>query len=201
MRKKGLSLLLAVCVLAGCQYIPGLNQSQESTAVESTNQAEDVVDEVIEIPADTAYLKLDEAAKKEQYATLDRVKKSSASVKTPLSYSQIQEITSQEAYTQLIVDSSEKPFVLFLGYDESAYSKAFVTKLNQLAKEMDVPIYYYNVRRRANDTNFKTAMEFYKIDSVPYAFIIHDAKVQGKVNYDSTMAEIEQFLTDFKNIQ
>ncbi|MCW6662996.1 thioredoxin family protein [Aerococcaceae bacterium NML190073] len=201
MSKKWLSLALATIALAGCQYIPGLNQQQDSAVVETENKAEEVVDEVVEIAADTTYLNLDEAAKKEAYAALDRVKKSSDSSKTPLSYSQVKEITSQDEYTQFLIDSTKKPFVLFLGYDESAYSKAFAPKLNQLAKEMDVPIYYYNVRRRAQDSNFKQAMEFYKIDSVPYAFVLQDAKVKGKVNYDSTMAEIEQFLTEFKNIQ
>lgn len=194
--KKYLLVGSIVCALLGGVVNTGHNVLYMEEASDKA-----IVDDLVEIQKDIEYLKLDEKAKKEAYTKLDNIKKSSHDSKTPLSFSQIKEVTSEEEYSQLLLNSKKEAFILYLGFDECPYCKAFTPKLNQLAKEMKLDIYYYNVRKRNQDPNFKTAMAFYKVDSVPHAFIVQDIKVKGMVNYDSTMEEIEQFLIKFTKLK
>lgn len=190
---KTLSVLtLGACLLSGVVLI------EAPQTVQAEQQKE--VDEIVEIKEGTEFLKMSKEDKEKAYAELDRVNLSTKATTTPLSYPQIQEITSEEAYTKMILASKDTPFIIYFGFDECPYCKAFSPKLNQLAAEMDVPIYYYNTRQRNNDPNFKTVIESYKIQTVPHAFIVHNAKPTEKINHASTMADIETFVAKFKEI-
>ena len=86
--------------------------------------------------------------------------------------------------------------IIYLGFDECPYCHAFSPKLNQLAKEKGVTVYYYNTRKHANDSNFESAMQVYGVNKVPNAFIVKGGKPGINVNHASKMAELEAFINE-----
>lgn len=189
---KAMALTVGVTsVLAGCQQIDEfLNGSQGSV------QSVTVVDGIIKFDESTHLTDLAEADKKAAYESLDNIHKSTTDTTSPLSYSNVKEIETDKQYLDLILTTTKQPAVVYLGFDECPFCRVFLPKINQLAKEKGVTLNYYNVRKHANDHNFKDVMEVYNVKSVPQAFIVKAGKPIKNVNYDSTMEEIEAFITE-----
>lgn len=197
--KKSLLLLTSMVLLTGCQFLSHSENQSIDTRITQTVEG-DRVDQEVVIPEDTAFLTMSEEEKVAAYAALDKIALYSSDTKSPISFSMIEELTSEVAYTDFILSTQNQAKVIYLGFDECPYCKAFTPKINQLAKETETPIYYYNTRRRATDSNFETAMNMYKVETVPHAFIVKNGQVVSKINHDSSMDAIEAFFKKVKEM-
>lgn len=181
----------AITLLSACDLMPRLGSS--NAEIEVTVQGERQDTEVA-FADDVQLLNLSDSEKATLYADYDAIEKYSAGTKSPIAYSQVTELDSDQAYTDFILSTQKEAKIIYLGFDECPYCKAFTPKLNQLAKELDLPVYYYNTRRRENDLNYQSAMATYNVQTVPHAFIMKNGKVQAKVNHLSSMSAIEAFV-------
>ena len=139
--------------------------------------------------------------KADLYQQLDAITRYDGSQEPdPSSYSQVHPIESQADYEALIQASQDQPMVFVIGFDSCPYCKAFVPKLNQLAKEAQLAVYYYNTDKRQNDDNFDQVIkEVFQIQTAPHAFIVQEGKARHPLNDQSTMAEIEAFVEEAKH--
>lgn len=185
----GLSLMLVACS----------NQSASESFEFEALQDLERQDQIVTIPEETEFLTMDEQAKETIYESLDAIGTSSEAETVPEDYSHIEEINSEQEYVDLLVASQDQAVIIYLGFDECPWCKAFSPKLNQLASEYDLPIYYYNTRAREQDVTFTSSMETYGVDTVPYAFIVDSNKAQERINHHSSMEQIEEFLTIYVN--
>lgn len=197
--KKSLLLLSSLVLLTGCQFLSSSNNSSIDTRITQTVEGERLDQEVI-IPEDTSFLTMSQEEKEAAYTTLDKIALYSSDTKSPISFSMVQELSSEVAYTDFILSTQSQAKVIYLGFDECPYCKAFTPKINQLAEETETPIYYYNTRKRANDSNFETAMAMYNVETVPHAFIVKNGQVVSKINHDSSMDAIEAFFEKVKEL-
>ena len=191
MNKKKLVKLSLVSLLSGMLLA---TQSPVNISAETSSESE--VDSIVSIPEDASWLQLPQNEKEAIYSELDKIDLSTKDTTSPMSYSNVKEVKTQQDYTDLILSTTKKKVIVYLGFDECPYCKVFLPKLNQLAKEKDVTIYYYNVRKHRNDSNFQSAMEVYQVDAVPNAFIVKQGKPIKNVNYDSKMTDIEAFVEE-----
>lgn len=209
--KKTLILFASVFALGGCTLLANnsdqsTSSSQETNAettntnasleeqVTSTVEAEGKLDAPVEIADDVAFLQMTDQEKAAAYAPLDQIEKYSAGKKSPISYSNIVEIKDQQAYRDFSLSTQKEAKIVYLGFDECPYCKAFTPKLSQFVKEMDVTVYYYNTRKRANDQDFESVIATFNVDTVPHAFIVKNGKPIQFINHTSTMADIEAFV-------
>lgn len=184
--------MLSLTLLSGCQLMSG--KTGDLDAVISQVVEGDRIDAPVEIADDVVFKTMDEKEKAEMFAELDKIEKHGAGTKSPISYSNVKELTSDEDYLNFVLDSNKAAQIIYLGFDECPYCKTFTPKLNQFAKENDLTIYYYNTRKRANDPNYESTVANFKIETVPHAFIMHKGKLVGKINDSSSMAAIEAFV-------
>ncbi|MBG9982437.1 thioredoxin family protein [Aerococcaceae bacterium DSM 111020] len=134
----------------------------------------------------------------EVYRELDAVTQLSGSMPETTTYSQIESFHQFKQLNQLFEESNEMPIVIYFGYDTCPYCKAFVPKINQLAKENDVTIHYYNTDKYLNDPDFNKIVGPFKIKTVPHAFLIEEKEIIEVVNEKSRMEEIEVFIKQAK---
>lgn len=180
-----LCFLLTACTSAGNNF--------DYTELEG----KDRIDAAVEIPSEAHFLKMDNDAKSLVYASLDLIGTNAKSNKPAKDYSQIVEITSEDAYAKLLESTEEQAKIIYLGFDECPWCKAFLPKINQLASEFDVTIHYYNTRSRQVDSTFMSNMKHFGVDTVPYAFIMEDGDNKERINHMSSMQQIEDFFSQY----
>lgn len=186
-----ITLLSISHFLVGCDLMP--KAGSNSNAIEQFVEGERLDAEVV-IAEDINFGEMPQDQKEKIYAELDKIEMYKAGTKSPISYANISELKSDEDYMDFILDSQKEAKIIYLGFDECPYCKAFSPKISQFAKEQNVTVYYYNTRKRANDANFQTAMTTYNVETVPHAFIVKNGKVVEKINHNNTMASIEAFV-------
>lgn len=184
--------LSSLTVLTACDLMP--TQGSSNAAIQEVVGEGERQDKEVAFAEGTQLLSLSDEEKESLYAEYDAIEMYSKGTKSPISYPQITELTSDAAYTDFILASQKEAKIIYLGFDECPYCKAFTPKLSQFAQELDVPVYYYNTRKRANDPNFQTSMATYNVETVPHAFIVKNGKVVAKINHLSTMSAIEAFV-------
>ncbi|MBD3949229.1 thioredoxin family protein [Tuanshanicoccus lijuaniae] len=194
MNKYKMTLIAAAAafLVGGCNIIS--KGGDASADIKQTVTAENRLDKAVSIPEDTQFKTMDKAEKEKLYAELDKIEKFSQDTKSPISYSNIEEITSDAEYTDFILNSQKNASIIYLGFDECPYCKAFTPKLSHLAKEYGVKVYYYNTRKRDNDANFKSIVSMYNVETVPHAFIVKNGDVVNKINHEHSMTAIEAFV-------
>lgn len=143
---------------------------------------------------DFSFLNISAEEKQKRFAEYDMIETFSKSTKSPISYSNIEEITSQEAYTEFILSTMKEAKIIYLGFNECPACKAFSPKINQFAKEQGIQIAYYNTRSRAGDRDYDSVINSYQVDTVPHAFIMSKGKPIAKVNHASSMEALEAFV-------
>lgn len=138
--------------------------------------------------------------KKALYEKLDKILYSPETKEKAEELSNFEVIDSDKAYDKFIKESKKEAQIIYFGFQECPYCRAFSPKINQLAKEAQVTIYYYNVQDRQEDKNYIDIIETYGIDSVPHAFMVKDGK-PDKIFLDSqsTMADMEAFINKVKD--
>lgn len=197
---KCLGLSSALLLLVACNQETSTQEASSSEAVASEESVE-LVDQAVNFDEGTQLLTMDETEKKERYSELDMIDIFTGETETADTYSQINNIETEKDYAELLVSTNEKPAIVYLGFNECPFCKVFTPKINQLASEMGIEIYYYNTKEHAEDATFASAMQLYNVETVPHAFIVENAKAGSKVNHESTMLEIEAFLQEYLEIQ
>ncbi|WP_454927291.1 thioredoxin family protein [Abiotrophia defectiva] len=183
---------LASLSLAACNLGQGGNNSSNNT----TNATVTEVDKKVEISDNTNIAGMSESEKASFYSSLDQITLDTSEGLKPGEYSNIKEIITEQEYNDLILSTTDGPKIVYLGFDECPYCHAFSPKINQLAKEKGVTVYYYNTRKHANDSNFQSAMQVYGVNKVPNAFIVKSGKPGTNVNHSSKMADLEAFINE-----
>lgn len=177
------------------------NSSEASTTANSDNESnviaeEDLIDGEVIIDDNLQFLAMEPAEKAARYAEYDYINKNTLTEVAALDFSQVEEVASEEEYNELMEKSMDEAVVLYLGFDECPYCRAFIPKLNHLAKELDVTLHYYNTNRRADDRNFNDVIQFLNIETVPHAFILQKGEIKARINNQNTMQEMENFLRE-----
>lgn len=177
------------------------NSSEASTTANSDNESndvaeEDLIDGEVIIDDNLQFLAMELAEKAARYAEYDHINKNTLTEVAALDFSQVEEVASEEEYNELMEKSMDEAVVLYLGFDECPYCRAFIPKLNHLAKELDVTLHYYNTNRRADDRNFNDVIQFLNIETVPHAFILQQGEIKARINHQNTMQEMENFLRE-----
>ncbi|MBK0347608.1 thioredoxin family protein [Aerococcaceae bacterium zg-ZJ1578] len=194
MKKYKLTLIAAAAafLVAGCDLVSQLGGS--SADINQTVTEENRLDKEVVIPEDTQFKTMAQAEKDKLYAELDKIEKHSEGTKSPISYANVEEITSDAAYTDFILGTQNEVGIIYLGFDECPYCKAFTPKLSHLAKEYGVKVHYYNTRKRSDDASYQSIIGTYNVETVPHAFIVKNGEVVDKINHEHTMNAIEAFV-------
>ncbi|WIK67299.1 thioredoxin family protein [Globicatella sanguinis] len=175
------------------------NSNEASTTANNDNESnviaeEDLIDGEVVIDDNLQFLAMEPAEKAARYAEYDHINKNTLTEVAALDLSQVKEVASGEEYNELMEKSMDEAVVLYLGFDECPYCRAFIPKLNHLAKELDVTLHYYNTNRRVEDLNFNDVIQFLNIETVPHAFILQQGEIKARINHQNTMQEMEDFL-------
>lgn len=198
---KLLSLVSMSFLLGACQDTETATEKKASAP--STTESEEsveLVDRKVEISEGTAFLQMDESEKASAYAELDEIDLFTGEVAPTSAMSNMINVDSEADYAQLLINTKDQPAIVYLGFDDCPFCKVFSPKLNQLASEFDLDIYYYNTHERDKDATFANAMQLYNVQTVPHAFIVENGEPGSKVNHESTMIEIEAFLAEFSEL-
>ncbi|XJS11349.1 hypothetical protein ACF3NG_03695 [Aerococcaceae bacterium WGS1372] len=155
------------------------------------------IDQTISIPSDTEFLKMDDSVKKTHYEALDKIGVDAQSQYKASDYSNIEELDSEKAYIKFLESNQEEAKIMYIGFDECPWCKAFSPKINQIASEFDLPIYYYNTRSRSEDLTYMQIMENFQVETVPYVFIMVEGEPMERINHLSSMQQIEDFFSLF----
>ncbi len=182
MMKKVWSRLILMIVLVTVGF--GFDFSPQTVLIEKDN---------LQFHEDFKLADLSKKDKNDLYRELDSVTQLHDSMPKATSYSQIEPFHQYKDLEELLKNSQSKPIVIYFGYDTCPYCRAFVPKVNQLAKENDVTIHYYNTDEHFNDPDFNAIVEPFKIETVPHAFLIEDEKIIEVINEKSEMKEMEDF--------
>lgn len=183
-------LIMFGFIVLGCQ---SKQVENEHTALEGADRT----DQVVSIPAEIEFLTMDETAKQTLYAALDKVGTYSQSTLKTTDYSNIEEIASETDYVEFLEENQDQAKIIYIGFDECPWCKAFSPKINQFASEFDLPIYYYNTRSRSEDLTYNQVMENFGVETVPYAFIMYKGEPMERINHMSSMQQIEDFFKRF----
>ena len=182
--KKELYMILCVSLFSGLSIHSAMpvNAKTEET--------------VIQIDRKFDFKKADQADKDKEYKKFDGHIQATTMPEDLKAMEYVKEITSEKEYLSLIEETNKEAKIVYLGFNECPFCRAFLPKLHAIAEDYDVTIYYYNVRDRMDDPNFQTIVEdFYKVNEVPHAFIVKDNKVVGEpLNSESSMKEKEDFI-------
>jgi predicted bacteriocin transport accessory protein len=82
---------------------------------------------------------------------------------------------------------------LYFGFDDCPYCKKFRPILEEKLTEAGQTAYYYNTKKRVNDTNYDEVLETYGVEFVPLLIKLEDGKAVGSVNLD-TVADLPALL-------
>lgn len=186
-RVKIIILLATIGLMTACSNYSA--QNFEYTALEGLERTNGPVD----IPSDTTFLTMDDASKEIIYQSLDAIGTDANSTASPTDYSHIEAIDSEEEYIQFLQDSQEQASLLYIGFDECPWCKAFSPKINQFASEIDAPVYYYNTRTHEQDVTYANTMQSFEVETVPFVFIMDKGEPKERISHDSSMQQIEDF--------
>lgn len=192
MKLKRLSVCLVLLTLLVVNIDGTETISAQDEVIEQVVKGKRQDGEVV-FESDFRFENLTEEEKKAKFAEYDMIETFSKSTKSPISYSNIEELASQEAYTDFILSTMKETKIIYLGFNECPACKAFSPKLNQFAKEKGVQV-YYNTRSRSEDQDYEHVITSYQVDTVPHAFIMVKGKPVAKVNHASSMAALEAFV-------
>lgn len=143
----------------------------------------------------TSLLTLEEESKEVIYESLDQQNYYDGDEGlAPAELSQSIPLASEEEYHDMIEKSYIQPRIIYFGFEECPYCKSFIPKLNQLAEEAEVYYYYYDTEQRVDDSNFDSVMKHFDLHTVPLALMIDEDHVVSKVDHQSSMKEIEEFI-------
>lgn len=190
-------MTLTSFALVACQ-----EASQETVNFEDiAERYQERIDAPVNIDSETQFLQMDEAAKKEAYAALDEIMTTQVSSKSALNYSQVENLATEEDYVNFIISTNDEDKILYFGFDECPFCKAFIPKVNQIAYELDLPIYYYNTNEHSQDPTFASVTDTYNFETVPQAFVVSKGKPIKQINHNSSMETIEAFLRSVKEAE
>ncbi|UUX34183.1 thioredoxin family protein [Fundicoccus culcitae] len=192
-------IFISALVLTAC----GNNSEEQGLidTIQETVSSTSRLDASITIDESAAFLSMEASEKESVYESLDAIIMDTEMIHNIADYSMISEIESEAAYLDFISTTDESPKVIYLGFNECPYCVVFTPKINQLAEEIDVPIYFYNTQTRQNDDNFVDAMSNYNVSTVPHAFIVDKGKPIQFINHKSSMEAIEAFFQYAKSLQ
>ncbi|WP_164470856.1 thioredoxin domain-containing protein [Vaginisenegalia massiliensis] len=180
---------LVMNLTCGLPLAAAASESTETT-IASTQAKEGTV----KIDPNLAILKLDAKAKDKLYAELDQINKDEKGKHEIHSYPTIKEIDSDKAFDEIMKQSEKESVIIYLGYDECPFCKAFSPKLTHLTQETKQTVYFYDVKKRVQDPAFRQHIDFFKVTTVPHAFIVKKGKVEATINDQSKMQDIEDFV-------
>lgn len=149
------------------------------------------------------YTKLDESEKLGLYSEIDIYKShSEGDAKEPKEYGLVEINTLDDWFAVFGSGNTEsKPGILYFGFNECKYCKAFSPKIAKLGIELDVPIYYFNVRKNANSPIMTLNAVLFDFEYVPFVKAVNVVGMEDlSLDSNSSMVEIEQFLTKFKDL-
>ncbi|MGO4937222.1 thioredoxin domain-containing protein [Fundicoccus sp. Sow4_H7] len=191
--------IVSVFFLTGC-FSNAEDKALTDTIKETVEEASRV-DGIISIDESSNLTAMDESEKQAIYESLNEIIMDTQSVNEIASYSMVTELDSEESYIDFLKSTDDEVKIIYLGFNECPYCVAFSPKLNKIAEELAVDIYFYNTQARADDNNFAVAMANYDVSTVPHAFIVEKAKPIQAINHESSMEAIEAFVTYAKSLQ
>lgn len=147
----------------------------------------------VTIPEETAYLTMEDETKQSMYDVLDEIGTHAESTVSPVDYSHIEDLATEKEYIEFLESTNNEASLLYIGFDECPWCKAFSPKINQIASELNIPIYYYNTRAHEQDLTYAGAMQSFEVETVPHVFIMEDGEPKERINQDSSMQQIESF--------
>lgn len=172
-------------------------QSNSSEFEYMALEGQERLDQAVIIPPQTNFLTMEASEKEVQYQALDKIGVDSKGQHKTTDYSHIEAISSESDYLEFVKSTEEQAQIIYIGFDECPWCKAFSPKINQLASEFDLSIYYYNTRSRAEDMTYTKIMESFNVETVPYAFIMVNGELKERINHQSSMQQIEDFFTRY----
>lgn len=173
-------------------------QSNSSEFEYMALEGQERLDQVVIIPPQTNFLTMEASEKEVQYQALDKIGVDSKGQHKATDYPHIEAISSESDYLEFVKSTEEQAQIIYIGFDECPWCKVFSPKINQLASEFDLPIYYYNTRSRAEDMTYTKVMESFNVETVPYAFIMVNGELKERINHQSSMQQIEDFFTRYR---
>ncbi|MBG9981268.1 thioredoxin family protein [Facklamia sp. DSM 111018] len=140
--------------------------------------------------------KMEKDEKESLYESYDQIEiQNGKDFSSPSQMSQLQEIDTQDQYEEIIETSNQEAQVIYVGFNDCPYCRAFLPKLDLLASSYKVNYHYYNTDLRAKDMNFSSVInDFLNITTVPHAFVIKNEKIIATIDNSSSMEEIENFI-------
>ena len=152
------------------------------------------------IDKDANFKTMNSTEKDKLYQSLDQISTSPELSKEEKQFSSVVEMKGDKAFDELLEASKKESQILYVGFDDCPYCRAFIPKFNHMAQSYKMTIHYYNVTEHSSDENYsKIISEFLKIDDVPHAFIVKDGKLLSeKLDSNSTMAEMEAFISSLE---
>ncbi|MBG9978438.1 thioredoxin family protein [Ruoffia tabacinasalis] len=185
---KVIGLVMTIGLLVACSSQAEEFEHTALAGVERTNAP-------VTIPEDTTFLTMNEDAKGMIYESLYKIGTYAEGTQSPVDYSQIEAVQAEADYIEFLQMTSEQASLLYIGFDECPWCKAFSPKINQIASELNVPIYYYNTRAHEQDATFQGAMQTFGVETVPYVLVMEDGEAKERISHESSMEQIEQFFT------
>jgi predicted bacteriocin transport accessory protein len=101
-------------------------------------------------------------------------------------------INSETEYEEVVTQDAA---YLYFGFDDCPYCKEFRPILEEKLTETGQTAYYYNTKKRVNDTNYDEVLDTYGVDFVPLLIKLEDGKSVGSVNLD-TVADLPALLAE-----
>ena len=185
---KVIGLVMTIGLLVACSSQAEEFEHTALAGVERTNAP-------VTISEDTTFLTMNEDPKGMIYESLDKIGTYAEGTQSPVDYSQIEAVQTEADYIEFLQMTSEQASLLYIGFDECPWCKAFSPKINQIASELNVPIYYYNTRAHEQDATFQGAMQTFGVETVPYVLVMEDGEAKERISHESSMEQIEQFFT------
>ncbi|HBY89062.1 MAG: thioredoxin family protein [Ruoffia tabacinasalis] len=185
---KVIGLVMTVGLVVACS---SQSDEFEHTALAGVER----INAPVTIPGDTSLLTMNEDAKGMIYDSLDKIGTFAEGTQSPVDYSQIEAVQTEADYIEFLQETSDQAKLLYIGFDECPWCKALSPKINQIASELNVPIYYYNTRLHEHDATFQGAMQTFGVETVPYVFVMEDGEAKERISHESSMEQIEQFFT------
>lgn len=190
---KFLLLLASLSLLTACQENTSKQESSTTSQVTATSSATDIKEdtsETINFSPDTKLLDLSESEKTDYYQKLDAIETLSGNQPTNSeTYSQLLEIDNQADFEKIIEQSNQVPQLIYIGFTDCPFCKAFLPKLNQLCKELDLQFHYYDTDARQADPNFQDTIDnFFQVSTVPQLFLVKNEQAKMLDKTDSMQA-------------
>jgi len=84
---------------------------------------------------------------------------------------------------------------LYFGFDDCPYCKKFRPLLEEELAETGETAYYYNTKKRSDDTNYDSVLKTYSVAFVPVLLRLEEGIVTGSVDLD-TVDQLHELLTE-----